>query len=209
MQLTVSRQLVSAVIAAAGFSRKKVRPKASRKSPEQAQEFSRQLLSLQGREIVSVDESGFDSKPRPVYGYAKKGHRATAQCRQSSDRTRHTLLMAVSSHASSHHVFHSGRVNGKTFAEFVESMPFPSGAVLVLDNASIHKTREVQQVMARKGYTPMYTPPYSPGFNPIEHCFGAIKTQCKQHSHTPHWSWPRRVCSNTWRSCQHAVCLST
>jgi hypothetical protein len=56
-------------------------------------------------------------------------------------------------------------------------VPFPPGTVLVLDNASIHKTREVQQVMASKGYTPMYTPPYSPEFNPIEHCFGAIKTR--------------------------------
>lgn len=135
-------------------------------------------MSLQRHEIVSVNEAGFDSKPRPVHGYAQKGRRATAQFRQSSDRTRHTLLMAVSSHASSHHVFHSGRVNGKAFAEFVASMPFPSGAVLVLDNASIPKTREVQQVMARKGYTPMYTPPYSPEFNPLEHCFGAIKTRC-------------------------------
>jgi hypothetical protein len=46
-----------------------------------------------------------------------------------------------------------------------------------LDNASIHKTREVQHGLASKGYTPMYTPPYSPEFNPIEHCFGAIKTR--------------------------------
>jgi hypothetical protein len=60
-------------------------------------------------EIVSVDESGFDGKPRPVYGYAQRGHKATAQFRQSSKR--HTLLMAVSSHASSDHVFRSlGRV---------------------------------------------------------------------------------------------------
>jgi hypothetical protein len=65
LNLIVSRQLVASIIAAVGFSRKKVRPKASRRSPELAQDFSRQLLSLQGREIVSVDESGFDGKPRP------------------------------------------------------------------------------------------------------------------------------------------------
>jgi transposase len=46
-----------------------------------------------------------------------------------------------------------------------------------MDNASIHKTKEVQDVARRKGYTLLFTPPYTPEANPIEMVFGIIKNR--------------------------------
>ena len=44
-----------------------------------------------------------------------------------------------------------------------------------MDNASIHKGDDVENVCKEKGFSVLYTPPYSPWFNPIETCFSCVK----------------------------------
>ena len=61
------------------------------------------------------------------------------------------------------------------FLRRIESMPYPAGSVLVMDNASIHKTLEVRAVLASKGYRALFLPPYSPELNPVELVFGGMK----------------------------------
>ena len=174
--LRVSRRLVASIITAAGYTRKKLRPKASTRRAEAAIDFSRRLMQTE-RTVVSIDESGFDCRVRPIYGYSKRGSRARATFHQGSSRTRHNLVMAVASDGCSHHTFVSQRVTGQHFASFILGLPFPCGIVLLVDNAAIHKTKDVKAAIATKGYTTLFTPPYSPEYNPIEHCFGAIKTR--------------------------------
>lgn len=48
-------------------------------------------------------------------------------------------------------------------------------AWVVLDNASIHKVRAVQELFARRKYGLIFLPPYSPALNPIEMAFSKIK----------------------------------
>ena len=59
--------------------------------------------------------------------------------------------------------------------------------VVVLDNASIHRSRVVQDALSRlrgQGIHLYYLPPYSPELNPIEPIFGAIKhTEMPQRSY--------------------------
>jgi putative transposase len=60
--------------------------------------------------------------------------------------------------------------------------------VVVLDNASIHRSREVQAALPRlrrRGIHLYYLPPYSPELNPIEPIFGVIK-----HTEMPQRSYP-------------------
>lgn len=51
---------------------------------------------------------------------------------------------------------------------------------LVMDNARIHKTHEVRDVVRSTNLTIKYLPPYSPMLNPIEKCFSKIKTHTRQ-----------------------------
>ena len=50
-----------------------------------------------------------------------------------------------------------------------------------MDNASIHKTKELKEILNHKKYNVVYTPPYSPEFNPIEMVFGNIKHHYYKH----------------------------
>ena len=69
-----------------------------------------------------------------------------------------------------------GSVDNRAFAVFVGSLQTDQRDVLLLDNASIHKTALVERVIDECGLTPLYLPPYTPEFQPIEHCFCVLKT---------------------------------
>ncbi|KAG1456343.1 hypothetical protein G6F46_010488 [Rhizopus delemar] len=43
-----------------------------------------------------------------------------------------------------------------------------NGSCIVMDNASIHKSKPMLRKIESKGYKAMYIPPYSPELNPIE-----------------------------------------
>ena len=55
------------------------------------------------------------------------------------------------------------------------------GRTLVMDNAAIHKTQEVQEAVSKQGFEIMYLPPYSPFLNPIEEFWSKLKAGVKRN----------------------------
>ncbi|WP_442948947.1 transposase [Nostoc sp.] len=49
------------------------------------------------------------------------------------------------------------------------------GAVVIMDNCSIHKSDELEALIVAAGASLIYLPPYSPDFSPIENCWSKIK----------------------------------
>lgn len=54
------------------------------------------------------------------------------------------------------------------------------GRYLVMDNASIHHTKEVKDAVEKRGYAVIYLPPYSPFLNPIEEFWSKLKAGVKR-----------------------------
>ena len=52
----------------------------------------------------------------------------------------------------------------------------PGYSVIVLDNASIHRSPRVRELCAIAGVQLEYLPPYSPDYNPIEKSFKQLKS---------------------------------
>ncbi len=44
----------------------------------------------------------------------------------------------------------------------------PPNSVIVMDNATFHKRKDIQALIIKAGHTLEYLPPYSPDLNPIE-----------------------------------------
>lgn len=180
----VSRQLIGTAIRAMGYSRKRVRSRPSHASAEtrreRLHEFRNAIETVisEGRPMVSVDESGFDPRGRSVfYGYAARGQPAVVYGRALVAR-RVTLLMAVCPNNGVHtsaHRLRTATTNGAAFSEFVRDLPYPPGTAIILDNASIHKTKAIRAIALDKGYQLVFTPPYNPDCNPIENIFGVVK----------------------------------
>ena len=185
--ITVSRQLVQVVLSTRmnlSFKRTRKRGPDISSNPEfrvRFREFVRVLHNAfeTGKNIVSVDESGADPRCKPLYAYAERGqpailHNPPVAC---GAHVRTSLLMAIASDGTNAYELTTGGVDADAFADFILSMPFKEGSILIMDNHSIHDTDAVKVAMIVKGYTPLFTPPYSPEFNPIEMIFGTIKTE--------------------------------
>ena len=171
----ISRQLAHSVIRRLGYTYKRTRKRGHSLRVHAALPiFLKRFMAVEGI-LVAVDESGFDQRATPVYGYAPSGQHAIVKFRPCSDRRRWSLLMAVSSDGSHSYTLDHGSVKGDAFAAFIASLPHPSGTTILLDNASIHKTKSVVKAAADKGYSFLFTPPYCPEYNPIELVFGVVK----------------------------------
>ncbi|KJE93547.1 hypothetical protein CAOG_009762 [Capsaspora owczarzaki ATCC 30864] len=55
-------------------------------------------------------------------------------------------------------------------------------AWIVLDNCRIHKTEQVREFFAERGYCMVFLPAYSSFLNPIEYVFNTVKADFKKHS---------------------------
>ena len=175
--ITVSRQLAHTVVRSLGYTFKRTRKRGrSKRKHDATPPFLESFASafIHGN-VVAIDESGFDQRPSPAYGYAKAGTPAIVHWTPSSDRTRLNLLMAIHANGSCNQYIQDKPINGEAFATFIRSLPFDRGTTLLMDNASIHKTAAVRYAMDEKGFNPLFVPPYSPEYNPIELVFGIIK----------------------------------
>lgn len=52
----------------------------------------------------------------------------------------------------------------------------PKDSVIVLDNATFHKNKDMQDYIRDAGFTLEYLPTYSPDLNPIEHKWAQAKS---------------------------------
>lgn len=50
-----------------------------------------------------------------------------------------------------------------------------NGLVVIMDNASYHKSKELKQIFEQNNCLLVFLPPYSPDLNPIENIWGTIK----------------------------------
>jgi transposase len=57
------------------------------------------------------------------------------------------------------------------------------GQVVILDNASFHKSKASIEIIEKAGCEVLFLPPYSPDFNPIEKFWANFKKKVKEALH--------------------------
>jgi len=76
-----------------------------------------------------------------------------------------------------------GTCNTILFNTWLKQVLIPnlnSGQVLILDNASFHKSEESQRLVKSVGCKILFLPPYSPDLNPIEKYLANMKTKVRE-----------------------------
>jgi transposase len=76
-----------------------------------------------------------------------------------------------------------GTCDTSLFNTWLKQMLIPNltpGQVLILDNASFHKSAESQRLVENAGCKLLFLPPYSPDLNPIEKYWANMKTKVRE-----------------------------
>jgi transposase len=136
------------------------------------------MASLNIENIVCLDETALTNFGNTSYGYYLKGKQP--QAFYVPRREKVSLIMAI--HPYKGIVATSSQqkaFNKETFVAFIKDVLLPSlpseVQAVLMDNISFHHSKEVLDLLQRKGILPLFIPPYSPRCNPIEEVFSLLK----------------------------------
>ena len=132
-----------------------------------------------GKEFVYVDDSGFAPVVTRRYAYAPKGQRVYGLL-SGQRRPRTSLIAARMGAILQAPVLFEGSCTTALFNTWLAQELCPQlhgNHVVVMDNATFHKSALTQELLHATGATLLFLPPYSPDFNPIEHDFATLKRQ--------------------------------
>ena len=136
-----------------------------------------EMLSLDVRKLVFIDETGFRTNMVRQYGRAPRGQRLVAHAPYGHWKTT-TFVAALRHDRLTAPMVLDGAMNGCVFLQYVQQVLAPTlapGDIVVMDNLSSHKAAGVRQAIEKAKAKVVYLPPYSPDFNPIEMVYSKLK----------------------------------
>ncbi|MBD2109333.1 IS630 family transposase [Nodosilinea sp. FACHB-13] len=134
-------------------------------------------FTVDPRNLVFVDEAGVNLAMTRLRGRAPQGERV----HDSPPRNRGqnvSLLGALSMEGLVATMSVPGSVNTDVFVTYLREVLIPQlwvGAIVVMDNLSVHHTARVAELIEAAGAKLVFLPPYSPDLSPIELCWSKLK----------------------------------
>ena len=130
-----------------------------------------------------LDESGFAHHMPRTHGYALKGLRCFGVCNWGAKGRTNVIGALLGSVLLTASVFQT-TVNTAVFNAWLiqDLIPkLPEHSIVVMDNATFHKSADMVNALERSGHTLLYLPPYSPDLNPIERKWAQVKALRRKH----------------------------
>lgn len=149
------------------------------------QEFITQLQQYEPNQIIWIDECGLNQDLVRLYGRSSRGQRINGEISGKRITPRISLIAAY----CDGYLLAPCRVNGYTdsqvFNLWLETYLLPdltAGQVLILDNATFHKSDKMQQLVNSAKCQILFLPSYSPDLNKIEHQWAVFKQGIRANS---------------------------
>ena len=136
-----------------------------------------------GRRFAYIDESGFAPTAERTHGYAAKGEKVYG-LRSGNRRPRTSLIAAKVGNRLIAPFLFEGTCNTAVFNSWLEKELCPNlgkDSVVVMDNATFHKSQATRDLISKTGAILLFLPPYSPDLNPSEQSFAHIKRYRQNH----------------------------
>jgi transposase len=133
--------------------------------------------SMELEKLVFIDESGAKTNMTRLYGRAKNGTRVVDSTPGGHWNTT-TMISSVRLDGSTAPMVVDGATNKEVFKVYVEKFLLPTlnkGDIVILDNLSAHKNKDIRQLIESVGAELWYLPPYSPDLNPIEKMWSKVR----------------------------------
>jgi len=131
---------------------------------------------------VYVDESGFALDMPRLRGYCKIGKRCWDSCDWHA-KGRINVIGAIIGFTFLTVCLFDSYIDSDIFYAWLTQDLLPKislPSVIVMDNATFHKRKDMVEAIEREGHILEYLPPYSPDLNPIEHKWFVAKAKRKK-----------------------------
>jgi transposase len=182
----ISLPTISRTLKLSGWSKKIPRRRVGEQSQELRDAYRYNLSFLDSDQLVFVDESACDKRV---------GFRRTAwsprgvtpvQVTRFHRGQRYQILPAYTQDGILLARVFQDATDSEIFEDFIQQLlnhcgrwPEPK-SVLIMDNASFHRTDKIKQMCANAGVKLVYLPPYSCDLNPIEEFFAQLKARVRR-----------------------------
>jgi len=135
------------------------------------------VYKLMSIPLIYIDESGFSENMPRTFGSASEGSRCFGK-HDWTAKQRTNAIGALNKDKLLTAALFDGSITTDVFEEWRQHglrPVLPNGAILVMDNASFHKSEWIQEAVEAAGCLLEYLPPYSPDLNPIKHKWAQAK----------------------------------
>lgn len=138
-------------------------------------------------DLVYLDESGIDEFLQRDYARAQRGKQVISEVygRKYGRLSIIAAWLPKAKEMIAPYVF-DGYTDGKRFNGWLEKCLLPElkkGQIVVMDNATFHKSKFTKELIESVGCRLLYQPPYSPDLNPIEQQWAVLKRKFRKHKH--------------------------
>lgn len=136
------------------------------------------IQGILAKNLIFIDESGVNLALTRLHARSTKGSRAHGKRPQKRGKNV-SIIGALGFKGLLASAKIMGAVDGLTFEAFIARKLLPTlweGACVIMDNCSIHLSKEIEELINQAGAKLIYLPPYSPEFSPIENFWSKIKS---------------------------------
>lgn len=131
---------------------------------------------------IYLDESGINEYLHREYGRDLRGKEVPGEV-LGKRFARQSVISALFNGKFLAPMCFEGTCDASLFNAWLKKMLIPHlipGQVLILDNASFHKSVESQKLVEAAGCKILFLPPYSPDLNPIEKYWANMKKKVRE-----------------------------
>lgn len=131
--------------------------------------------------LVYIDESGIDIGICKDRGWGKKDEKLVGK-KSGKDYQRTNIIAGLVNNKSIAPMVFNGTCNTNLFENWVEQFlikELKTGQIVVMDNATFHKSQKTKELIESVGCRLIFLPPYSPDLNPIEKFWANMKRWIK------------------------------
>ena len=146
-------------------------------SKEKRDKYQEEIKDIPEQSFVYIDESGIDLTICKDRGWGRKSEKLIGK-KSGKYYERTNIIAGYVNHKSIAPMVFNGSCNTELFENWVAQFlikELKSGQVVVMDNASFHKSQKTQELIESVGCRIIFLPPYSPDLNPIEHKWAQAK----------------------------------
>ncbi len=140
-------------------------------------EYLEKIKDISPEKIIYVDETGIDKFLYRKYARVPRGEKIFERVKGNKFQ-RTNIVAAQIGNKILAPLQYKGMMHSQFFEAWFESHLIPElsqEAVIVMDNASFHRKKHLNEIAEQYKVKIIFLPPYSPELNPIEHFWQWLK----------------------------------